>query len=238
MHTWDVLVFAQSECLVKGAVNKIPVWLVCTVRVDNEYLFWNRPGQSLHKRHIRVSVLICHSLFSSALNHTNTVDSALTQDALTNLFGLFLVIIDPSCVAKARCVYESENSFSDLDSIFYGIACLWFHHSSSLIFFISFVYRSNLGQKTWIPGFVDFSDVRKKVQKWCLTRPCSPQYQNPAVFSNRYVCRLENFIQDRARVFKFQFLSQASCFFLFFFFLSLLIFQLLRLLSSFYFSIG
>ena len=69
-------------------------------------------------------MLICHAPVSTVLDNTNTVDSALAQDAVTNLFGLCYVKLEPSCVAKARCVYESESSVSDLKFVFYGITCL------------------------------------------------------------------------------------------------------------------
>ena len=203
MHTLDELALAQSKCLVKRAVIKSPIRFIFTVRVDNENLIWNRPRQSLHERHIRVSVLICHARVSPVLNHTDTVDSALAQDAFTNLFGLCLVKTHPSCVAKAGRVYESESSVSDLNWIFYGIACLWLHISSSLIFFLLKIYSFGLSQKIWIHGFVYFSNVRKKVQKWCLTWSCCPQYQNLVVLLVNSVCGLENLIQDRARVFNF-----------------------------------
>ena len=214
MQTWDDLVLVQSKCLVKGAVIKSPIWLVWTVRVNNEYLFWNRPGQILHERHIGVSVPICHARFSTVLNHTDTVNSALAQDAITNLFGLFLVKLHSSCITKARCVYESESSVSDPNYIFYGITCLRLHPSSSLIFYPWIVYCSSLIQNTWIPSFVDFSNVRKKVQKWCLARSCRTQYQNAVVLLIRCACELENFIQDRAGVFNF---VQAIFFFFFLF---------------------
>lgn len=137
-HIGDELVLVQSKCLVEGAVNKILNWLVFAICVDNEYLIWDGPGQSFHERHKWVSVLICHARFPPVLNHTNTVDSALTQNALSNLIGLCFVKLNPSCVAEAGRVYESESCVPELNFILYGITCFWFHFPSNLVFF-SFV---------------------------------------------------------------------------------------------------